>query len=102
MTPHAAPGKKKVTPWVLFIIFVFGPCEPLIPILMYPAAAQSLGGVLLVATVFGAVTIGTMMTVVLVSTFLIDLLPSAKLKRYSHALAGAAIFGCGIAIHLGL
>jgi ABC-type nickel/cobalt efflux system permease component RcnA len=26
----------KTTPWILFLIFVFGPCEPLIPILMYP------------------------------------------------------------------
>ena len=25
--PHAANGKKSVTPWVLFIIFIFGPCE---------------------------------------------------------------------------
>ena len=25
------------TPWVLFVIFVLGPCEPLIPVLMYPA-----------------------------------------------------------------
>ena len=100
--PHVVPGKKSVTPWVLFIVFVFGPCEPLIPILMYPAAAQSLWGVVLVATVFGLVTIGTMMTVVLVSTFVIDLLPSAKLARYSHALAGGALFACGMAIHLGL
>jgi len=26
------------TPWLLFLVFVFGPCEPLIPLLMYPAA----------------------------------------------------------------
>ena len=100
--PHAANGKKSVTPWVLFIIFIFGPCEPLIPILMYPAAAQSLWGVSMVAAVFALVTIGTMMAVVLVSTFVIDLLPSDKLARFSHALAGAAIFLCGVAIHLGL
>jgi len=24
--------------WALFLIFVFGPCEPLIPLIMYPAA----------------------------------------------------------------
>ena len=100
--PHTASGKKSATPWVLFIIFVFGPCEPLIPILMYPAAAESFWGVLIVASVFALVTIGTMMAVVLVSTFVIDLLPSTKLARFSHALAGAAIFMCGLAIHLGL
>jgi len=100
--PHTVSGKKNLTPWVLFIIFVFGPCEPLIPILMYPAAAESLWAVLMVAAVFGLVTIATMMSVVLVSTFLVDLLPNRYLARYSHALAGGAIFLCGLAIHLGL
>ena len=37
---------------ILFTIFVFGPCEPLIPILMYPAAKSSVAGMLLVAGVF--------------------------------------------------
>src|SRR4030065_2875937 len=48
------------TPWILFLIFVFGPCEPLIPILMYPAAAESAFGVALVAGVFSAAAILTM------------------------------------------
>ena len=100
--PHTVSGKKKLTPWLLFIIFIFGPCEPLIPILMYPAAAGSLWAVLIVAAVFGVVTIVTMMSVVLVSTFFINRLPSRALARYSHALAGGAIFLCGVAIHLGL
>ncbi len=100
--PHTVSGKVNLTPWVLFTIFVFGPCEPLIPILMYPASAESLWGVVTVATVFGVVTIATMMSVVLICTFVIDLLPIGRLERYSHALAGAAIFLCGVAIHLGL
>jgi ABC-type nickel/cobalt efflux system permease component RcnA len=100
--PHISSGKKKLTPWLLFIIFIFGPCEPLIPILMYPAAAGSLWAVLIVAAVFALVTIATMMSVVLVSTFLVGRLPSLGLDRYSHALAGGAIFLCGLAIHLGL
>jgi len=100
--PHMVSSPKNLTPWVLFIIFVFGPCEPLIPILMYPAAAESLWAVLMVAAVFALVTIATMMAVVLVSTFVINLLPSHHLARFSHALAGGAIFLCGVAIHLGL
>ena len=100
--PHTVSGKVNLTPWVLFTIFVFGPCEPLIPILMYPASAESLWGVVTVAAVFGVVTIATMMSVVLICTFVIDLLPIGRLERYSHALAGAAIFLCGVAIHLGL
>lgn len=100
--PHTVSGKVNLTPWVLFTIFVLGPCEPLIPILMYPASAESLWGVVTVATVFGVVTIATMMSVVLICTFVIDLLPIGRLERYSHALAGGAIFLCGVAIHLGL
>ena len=50
--------KFNLTPWVLFTIFVFGPCEPLIPLVMYPAATGSLWGLALVTAVFGAMTIG--------------------------------------------
>lgn len=88
---------------MLCTIFVFGPCEPLIPILMYPAAKNNTAGIILVAVLFSTVTITTMLGVVLVSTFGLNLLPLSKLERYSHALAGAAIFLCGVAIQfLGL
>jgi len=100
--PHTAGRKVNITPWVLFTIFVFGPCEPLIPLLMYPAAAASLSATALVAAVFGAVTIATMLGAVLAGTFVTSLLPTRRLERYSHALAGAAVFLCGVAIHLGL
>lgn len=32
----------------------------------------------------------------------ISLMPMTKLHRYSHALAGASIFICGLLIHMGL
>lgn len=100
---HPAPQKANITPWILFTVFIFGPCEPLIPILMYPAAKNSLPGLVIVTTVFALATIGTMMTIVLVSLFGISFLPMQKLERYSHALAGATIFMCGAAIQfLGL
>jgi sulfite exporter TauE/SafE len=86
---------KNVTPWVLFIIFVFGPCEPLIPLIMYPAAKGSLFDVTVVATVFGGITIMTMLAAVLVSYYGLSKLPLQKFERYSHALAGLAIFLCG-------
>jgi len=94
--------KKNLTPWALFIIFVLGPCEPLIPLLMYPAAKLNAGAALLVAIVFSIVTIITMLSMVLLLTFGINLLPLQKLERYSHALAGVAILLCGVAIQLGL
>jgi len=39
---HESAVKANITPWILFTIFVLGPCEPLIPLLMYPAAKESL------------------------------------------------------------
>jgi len=68
---HAHPHGLKtrnVTPWVLFTIFVLGPCEPLIPLIMYPDAEHSTAGMLLVAGIFAFTTIGTMMTALLVSS----------------------------------
>ena len=95
---HEAEDRVNITPWVLFTVFVFGPCEPLIPILMYPAARSSWGGLALVTFVFGGVTILTMMGIVLLSTFGISFLPLGKVERYTHAIAGAAITLCGAAI----
>jgi len=92
----------RVTPWVLFLVFVLGPCEPLIPILMVPAAAESAWGVAVVVAVFAAVTIGTMLVAVLLGASALRLVPTEGLHRYSHALAGAAVLACGVAIHLGL
>jgi len=95
--------KKNITPWVLFTIFVLGPCEPLIPILMYPAAKNSLSGMLLITGVFGAVTIATMMTMVLLMSWGISFMSLGRLEKYTHALAGGTICLSGIAIQfLGL
>ena len=92
--------KKSLTPWILFIVFILGPCEPLIPLLMFPAAEQSASGIIIVSAVFGITTIGTMISVVMVSLWGINLLPLGRIEKYSHALAGFAIFVSGLAISL--
>ncbi|MFC1632177.1 sulfite exporter TauE/SafE family protein [Candidatus Omnitrophota bacterium] len=95
--------KKNITPWILFTIFILGPCEPLIPILMYPAAKQSLAGLIGVTATFGIVTIATMLGIVTVASLGINIVPLGRLERYAHALAGATILICGVAINfLGL
>ncbi|MFZ1947050.1 MAG: sulfite exporter TauE/SafE family protein [bacterium] len=91
---HAAPGRT-LTPWVLFTIFVFGPCEPLIPLIMYPAAKHNITSVALVASAFGLATLATMLAVVLASAHGLRRIPVGSLERYSHALAGLAILLCG-------
>jgi len=94
---HTA-SSVSLTPWILFIIFLFGPCEPLIPLLMYPAAKSNMMSVALVASVFGLVTITTMLCIVLASFYGLSKLPLPQLGRYSHALAGLTILLCGGAI----
>ena len=93
----------KTTPWILFIIFVFGPCEPLIPILMYPAAENNISGTILVSMLFSIVTIVTMMTIVLSFQLGLNKINLRPLEKYSNLIAGTMIFFSGIAIQfLGL
>lgn len=92
--------KGNITPWILFTIFVLGPCEPLIPLLMYPAAKFSMSGMIIVAVVFSLVTISTMMSIVVLASTGVKFLPLGKLERYSHALAGATICLSGLAIQV--
>ncbi len=101
---HVHESKSKsITPWILFTIFVLGPCEPLIPILMYPAAKNNIGGLMLVTSIFAMVTIATMMVVVYVTSTGIKLIPMKKMEKYSHAIAGAIILFSGLGIQfLGL
>ncbi len=93
-----ASGNLNMTPWVLFIVFVLGPCEPLIPILMYPAAQSSIMGVVLVAAVFGLTTVLTMSGVVMVLVSGMKAVSFGAMERYTHALAGGMIFFSGVGI----
>lgn len=91
------------TPWILFLIFVFGPCEPLIPIIMYPAAENNIPGAVLVSLLFSVVTVATMMSIVLAFKMGFNKINLKPLEKYSNVIAGAVIFLSGIAIQfLGL
>ena len=85
----------RLTPWILFLIFVFGPCEVLIPMLIYPAAELNAMGVFLVALVFGIATVGTMMTVVFLGYKGISLLKFEGREYMFHLLAGFIILLAG-------
>jgi nickel/cobalt transporter (NicO) family protein len=88
------------TPWILFLIFVFGPCEPLIPLLMYPAAESNISGAIIVSILFSIVTIGTMMSIVLALKLGLNKINLKPLEKYSHLIAGTTIFVSGLAILL--
>jgi sulfite exporter TauE/SafE len=102
--PHRHPHQDgAITPWILFTIFVLGPCEPLIPLIMYPAAEHSMAGMLLVSGVFAASTLLTMLGIVWVSAWGFQFIKLGPMERFSHALAGATVCISGLAIQfLGL
>ena len=89
---------RLLTPWVLFIIFVFGPCEILIPQVMLPAAHLNSGGIIAIITLFSIATISTMCAAVAIGYYGFKVLPTAKIDRYMHAIAGATICLSGFAI----
>ncbi|MBE0461724.1 MAG: sulfite exporter TauE/SafE family protein [Candidatus Aminicenantes bacterium] len=96
-------GITNLTPWILFTIFVFGPCEPLIPLVMYPASKSNIGGVILVTSAFAFTTILTMLAIISVSYWGVSFIRFGRLERYVHALAGAMIAISGICVQfLGL
>jgi nickel/cobalt transporter (NicO) family protein len=95
---HDTSGKKKMTFWILFTIFIFGPCEPLIPILMYPAAQHNYGAVAYIALLFAITTIATMIIVVLLMLRGISLVKFNTLEKYQHVIAGGTIALCGAGI----
>ncbi len=104
---HSHVHKKRsgsgLSPWALFVIFVFGPCEVLVPLLMYPAAQESVSSVILVTLVFSFATIATMLGAVLVAIFGLKSIALKGIEKYSTAIAGATVALCGIGmLFLGL
>lgn len=96
-------GKPSMTPWILFLIFIFGPCEPLIPVLMYPAAQNNTAGAILVSILFSVVTIATMMGIVLAFKLGFTRINLKPVEKYANVIAGAMILFSGLAIQfLGL
>ncbi|MCA9625967.1 MAG: sulfite exporter TauE/SafE family protein [Myxococcales bacterium] len=100
--PHRDRGRrlKAISVFGLFVVFVLGPCEALIPMLMAPAASGSYGLVAAVIGVFGAATLVTMLVVVTVGWFGMQWRGFNALERHLHALAGFAIAMSGLAIEL--
>ena len=96
----SAPARTaaRITPWALFVVFILGPCEPLIPVLMVPASQHSVWGTAAVVLAFGAATLATMLAVVYLGIRGVERLPLAAAERYAHALAGAALSLCGLGI----
>lgn len=98
--PHEAGGQRVLTSWTLFILFVFGPCEALIPLFLAPASQGRWGLVLGVAVLFSAVTVATMLAFVTAGLLGLRRLRLAGLERHAGTLAGLAIAASGLAIQV--
>lgn len=90
-TEDQKEDNTKLTPWILFLIFVFGPCEVLIPMLIFPAYKSSTMGMVTVALIFGIVTIATMMLAVFIGHKGTSLIKFKKQEKYLHLFAGLLI-----------
>lgn len=95
---EAHPKKSLNTIWGLFILFVLGPCEPLIPLLMFPAATENTLAFIGVTLIFSLTTILTMMGLTFIGVKGLKFIHFNGLEKYTHAVAGTAITLCGILI----
>lgn len=89
-----------LTAWSLFIIFVLGPCEPLIPLLMVPAFDLGAWAAVPVTVAFAVTTIGTMLLLVTAGFFGLGLPTFKRLEGHANTLAGLAIAVSGVVIKL--
>ncbi len=95
-----ADKRRLITTWSLVIIFVLGPCEPLVPLIIVPALHSGWWTAIQVAIIFGATTVGTMVAIVMVGYYGINLLPLRSLQIHANTLAGLAVAVSGVAIQL--
>jgi ABC-type nickel/cobalt efflux system permease component RcnA len=95
---HEQGSTTRLTPWVMFTVFVLGPCEPLIPLLMFPALKDNPATFVYVAALFSVVTVLCMLAMVALGLAGLRSLKLRFVERYAHAYAGLAVFACGIAM----
>ncbi|MCM2322596.1 MAG: hypothetical protein NDJ90_04990, partial [Oligoflexia bacterium] len=99
---HVHP-KARLTPWVLFAIFVFGPCESLIPLMLSGFALGGAPAMFWVALLFSGATVMTIILSVAALLAGIRKVSLRFLERYAGAAAGFSLILCGAAIRfLGL
>ena len=84
----------------LFVIFLLGPCEVLIPVLMVPAAAFGALPAAVVTLSLAVATIATMMLMVWALMRGVDILPSKWITIHSQWLTGGSIVATGGAVLL--
>ncbi len=99
LCPHEGHDQRRAVSWVLFLIFIFGPCEPLIPLILYPEILGNGPHVLAVVLTFGLASIITMLLIVGASLYGVKrFFRIPLLERFGNALAGGVLCSCGLAM----
>lgn len=93
-----AAGGTDVTPWALFIVFVLGPCEPLIPLMVVPGVAGDWLTAAAVVGVFGLLTVAVMLAVVAAACRGADLIGVGRIGRHADVAAGLVVAASGAAV----
>lgn len=94
-----ALSKKTVAVWTIFAVVIFGPCEPLVP-LVFLGYNYGWTGVILVSVIFSLVTIIMMLGQTILAFMGIQLIKSHAIEKYSHAFAGLVIALTGVFVML--
>jgi hypothetical protein len=94
------PARRETTFWALFIVFVLGPCEPLIPLFVLPASQGRWGLAAVMAVAFCVATLVTMLLIVAAGLRGAQRVRLGGMERWSHALAGAVLAASGAAVLL--
>lgn len=95
---HDEMGGSRKTFWMLFAVFVLGPCEPLIAFFMVPASEGNWALAATTAIAFAVCTLATMLGVVALGLAGYARLRLGRLEQWSEALAGATVALCGLTI----
>ena len=97
-TAAATAGAARITPWALFIVFVLGPCEPLIPLMVVPGMAGDWLTVAAVVGVFGLLTVAVMLLAVAAAYSGVGLLAGTRISRHADVAAGLVVAASGAAV----
>ncbi|HXG00704.1 MAG TPA: hypothetical protein VNL69_07950 [Bacteroidota bacterium] len=94
---HHMEKARAVSYWTLFALIVFGPCEPLIP-LIFASSAFGWSEVFAVFVVFGVSTIGMMLLQVHLTLLGVSVVRAHWFEHASDVIAGGVIALTGIFI----
>lgn len=101
--PEPSPLKQGNLFASLFVVFLLGPCEALLPLMTAPGLQSEPLASLGIALVFGGATLGTMLALVSVGWFGMRAPWLGRVEPHLNWISGAAIAGSGLGMHwLGL